>query len=221
LSQFSPDVIVMKVSIVAECFPMELTYDLTQRDFYDSFMAHRRRTPALMWSFRLLFGLTFIFPVIGVAVLATDRQAEVVTVAPLFALAAFWAIFIWVIPWWSARSQFWQQPAAQGSKTMTLDGSGIHWRWRNGQAHIEWTNFIRFLESKTVFLLYTSPACFNIVPKRAFAPDQTDSFRSLLEEKLGAASRPRRKKLSPQVLVFLAVIVSALVLLAMAIRNIR
>ena len=179
---------------------MELTYDLTQKDFYDSFMAHRRRSPVLKWSFRLLFALIFLLPAIGVVALATAPQTKLATVIPLFALAAFWAIVIWGIPWWSARSQFLQQPAAQGSKTMTLDQSGIHWRWKSGQADVEWTNFIRFLESETVFLLYTSPACFNIIPKRAFTPGQTESFRDLLQGKLGVASAADRKTISPQVL---------------------
>ena len=200
---------------------MELTYDLTQKDFYDSFVAHRGRSPLLKWSYRLLFGLMFLLPAIGLAALATDPQTKRGSVVPFFAFTAFWAVFIWGIPRLSARTQFLQQPAAQGSRSMTLDASGIHWRWKGGQADVEWTNFIRFLESKTVFLLYTSPACFTIIPKRAFTPGQTESFRDLVQGKLGAASAAHRKRISPQVLLFLAAVVCALVLLVMAIRNVR
>lgn len=200
---------------------MELTYELTQRDFYDSFMAHRRRSSVSKWSYRMLFGLIFLLPAIGLIAVATGPQTKLVSVVPLFALAGFWAIFIWGLPWLSARSQFLHQPAAQGSKTMTLDESGIHWRWKSGQADMEWTNFVAFLESKTLFLLYTSPACFNIVPKRAFAPGQSESFRNLVQGRLGPASATQRKTISPQVLVLLAVVVIALVLLGMVIRNVR
>jgi len=104
---------------------------------------------------------------------------------------------------------------------MTLDGSSIHWRWKGGQADVEWTNFIRFLESKNLFLLYTSPACFNIVPKRAFAPGETESFRGLLQEKLGVTMAAHHKRISLRVIVFLVVIAAALVLLVMAIRNVH
>src|SRR5215471_12287310 len=166
---------------------MELTYALSQKDFYNSFLAHRQRSVVSKWTFRLVFVFIFLLPAIGLLTLATDRQTTFVSVVPLFALAAFWSVFFWGTPWWSARMQFQQQPAVQGSRTMVLDGSGVHWRWNGGEANVEWTNFIRFLESKTLFLLYTSPACFNIVPKRAFAPGETESFRGLLEEKLGAA----------------------------------
>ena len=200
---------------------MELTYDLTQKDFYDSFLAHRQRSVVSKWSFRLLFVFIFLFPAIGLLTLATNHQTTFVSVIPLFALAAFWAIFIWGAPWWSARTQFLQQPAAQGSRTMTLDGSSIHWRWKGGQADVEWTNFIRFLESKNLFLLYTSPACFNIVPKRAFAPGETESFRGFLQEKLGVKMAAHHKRISLRVIVFLVVIAAALVLLVMAIRNVH
>ena len=199
---------------------MELTYDLTQKDFYDSFMAHRVGSPVSKWSLRLLSGLIFLLPVVGLAALV-NPQTTLLSVVPLLAFPPFSAALIWGIPWWSARSQFLQQPSAQGSKTMTLDESGIQWRWKTGQADVEWTNFIRFLESNTVFLLYTSPACFNIIPKRAFTPGQTQPFRDLLQGKLGAASAAHRKTISPQVLVFWAVVVSALALLMMALRNVH
>ena len=199
---------------------MELTYDLTQKDFYDSLLAHRQRSMVSKWSVRLMLGFVCLLPVIGLVILMTDHQVPLGTVIPLFVLAAFWAILMWGTPWWSARTQFLQQPAAHGSRTMTLDGSGIHWRWKGGQADVEWRNFIRFLECKTVFLLYTSPACFNIVPKRAFVSGETDSFRGLLQEKLGATMAARNKKIGPRLVVFLVAVGVALILLAMAIRNI-
>jgi len=104
---------------------------------------------------------------------------------------------------------------------MKLDDSGIHWAWKGGQADVKWTNFIRFLESNTVFLLYTSPACFNIVPKRAFAPGEIDLFRGLLQDKLGVTMAAHRKAISARVLLFLVVVAVALVLLVMAIRNVH
>ena len=201
---------------------MQLTYDLEQKDFYYSFVAHRERTAVLKWSYRLLCGFIFLLPSIGLLTLATDPHTKFVTIVPLFVLAVFWAILIWGAPWWSAHSQYLQQPAAQGSRTMTLDGSGIHWQWKGGQADVEWTNFIRFLESKTAFLLYTSPACFNVVPKRAFAAGETESFRDLLQEKLGGAAAAHGRRISPRVLVFLAVVAWAFVLLLITIiRNSR
>ncbi len=63
---------------------MELTYDLTQKDFYDSFVAHRKRSVVSKWGFRLLFGLVFLLPTIGLLTLATDHKTTFVSVVPLF-----------------------------------------------------------------------------------------------------------------------------------------
>lgn len=164
-------------------------------------------------------GFVFLFPAIGLLTFVTNRETKIGTILPLFILAGIWALLIWGAPWFSARSQFLQQPAAKGSRTMTLDGSGVHWRWNGGQADVEWRNFIRFVESKTVFLLYTSPACFNIVPKRAFVAGEAESFRGLLQEKVGLTMADNKRKISPRVIVFLVVVAVAFVLLLMVIRN--
>jgi YcxB-like protein len=130
---------------------------------------------------------------------------------------------MWGSPWWAARNQFLKQPAAQGPRKVLLDLSGVHWRWNGGSADIEWKNFVRFQETKSQFLLYSSPACFNIIPKRAFTPDQIGSFRRLVAENLPFATAPamHEKTIDPRIWVFLAVVVAATVLLAMAIRNIH
>ena len=106
---------------------------------------------------------------------------------------------------------------------MLLDSGGVHWRWNGGSADIEWKNFIRLQETKNQFMLYSSPACFNIVPKRALTLDQMGAFRQLVMENLplGAASVAHEKKISPRTWVFLAVVIVAFALLVMAIRNIH
>ena len=70
-------------------------------------------------------------------------------------------------------------------------------------------------------MLYQAPQVFNVLPKRAFAPGETDVFRALLQEKLRAGSAVKRRKISPRILVFLFVVTASLVLLVMAIRNIH
>ena len=69
---------------------------------------------------------------------------------------------------------------------MLVDTVGIHLRWDGGASDVEWRMFIRWLECKNQFLLYTSPACFNILPKRAFVPQQLSEFRALLQDNISA-----------------------------------
>jgi hypothetical protein len=48
-----------------------------------------------------------------------------------------------------------------------------------------WKSYLRSVESKECFLLYTSPGCFNIVPKRVLQPAQVDELRELLRTHIG------------------------------------
>ncbi len=201
---------------------MTLTYELLQRDFYEALVAHRNRSAWTKWflRFMVLVLVLAIGSVVFGAVLVPDLHFAKNNAFSLVLLGAFWTFFLWGQPWLAAKNQFGKQPSAQGPRTMSLDDGGIHWKWNGGSADIEWKNFVCFLDSKNQFLLYSSPACFNIVPKRALMPDQIDAFRQLVSAKLpkgNLADQPRR--IDPRVWILLAVVVFALALLLMIIRN--
>lgn len=179
--------LVPELHVLPEYTAMQATFELTQRDFLDSFLAHRNRTLVSKWGYRLLGLMALVF--FGISLLAAARRPNAQTVAdviPAFGLSVFLAAMVWGLPWWMARTQFLKQPAAQGPRTMVVDSTGVHWRWNGGSADIEWKNFIRRLECKTEFLLYTSPACFNMVPKRALTPEQQSEFTALLAQQIPA-----------------------------------
>jgi hypothetical protein len=162
---------------------MLVTYELTQKDFLDSLIAHRNRSALRKWSFRLLMSIVFLFLGISLIAFAVRPNNQVLSnFVPLLVLGAFWASLFWIAPWWAARKQFSNQPGAQGPKTILLDPVGVHWRWNGGSADVEWKNYIRILEGKSQFLLYSSPVCFNVIPKRAFTAEQLSELRALLAE---------------------------------------
>ncbi len=164
---------------------MEVIYELTQKDFRDSFIAHRNRLSIVKWALRLMVSLLLLLAGVGLVFLAFQPSTETfTTVAPLFFLASVWAVYIWGWPRIAARSQFLKQPAAHGLITLLIDAAGIHWRWNGGSSDVEWKHYIRFLEVSEHILLYASPAYFNIVPKRALKPEQLSEFRSLLAQNL-------------------------------------
>jgi hypothetical protein len=174
---------------------MEVNYELTQKNFYDSFIAHRNRTALNKWSYRL-FGFFAVFLVcVGLLGLVMRPGAQaLVDLARLSVLAFLWIALTWVLPWWSAKNQFSRQPRAKGVKTMMLDAAGIRWRWDGGSAEIEWKDFIRWVECNTEFLIYSSPACFNIVPKRALPDEKLAEFRTILTKNVLLPSSKRKSK---------------------------
>jgi YcxB-like protein len=175
----------LEISVLTQSIGMEVTYELTQRDFLDSFIAHRNRSKFRKWSFRIL--VSAILVVVGVGLIAVavqpNRQA-LASFGPLVVLGVMWVALMWVTPWWAARRQFSKQPSAQGPRTVLLDAEGIHWRWSGGSADAAWQNYVRFLEARDQILFYSSPACFNIVPKRALTPGQLSELRALLARNL-------------------------------------
>jgi hypothetical protein len=145
---------------------VEITYKLTQRDFFDSMIAHRNRSRLAKWSFRIMLSIALLAGAIGIIALVTQPTSQLsINAIILIALAIFWALCKWAAPWWSARNQFRKQPSAQGPRILMLDSTGTHWRWDGGTADVEWKNVIRYLEGKNEFLLYSSPAAFNMVPE--------------------------------------------------------
>ncbi len=162
---------------------MQITYELKQKDFYEAIIAHRNRNRFTKWLLRLL--VPIIFLLVGFVLVESVLRPESGTLgnfAPLFVVAGLWAALLWVYPWWAARSQFSKQPAAQGQRTMLLDEAGVHSKWNGGTSDLEWRTFIRWLESKSQFLIYYSPVLCFFIPKRGLTPDQIAEFRTLLAE---------------------------------------
>ena len=162
---------------------MQIDYELKQSDFIDSFAAHRSRNIFSKWLIRLLMSFAIIVAVfLAFGLIVRPNAQDTKNLMPFFGLILMWVGVLWGLPRWSARRQFLKQPGAQGQRSVLMDDSGIHWRWNGGSSDIAWKNYVRSLEGKKQFLLYTSPACFNIIPKRALAPERLLELRTLLKQ---------------------------------------
>ena len=162
---------------------MEITFELKQNDFLQSYVAHRKRNAMSKWSFLLLASFVFMLAILAILPLLTrTTHPTFFNIAQAATLVGFWVLMVWGFPWWFARQQFQKQPKAHGTREMVADADGLHLAWNGGSANMSWTNQVRYLESKDQFPLYTSPTCFNIIPKRAMTPEQLSNFRTLLRE---------------------------------------
>jgi hypothetical protein len=123
-----------------------------------------------------------IFLAFGLIVIHNAQDTK--NLMPLFGLTLLWVGVLLGLPRWSARRQFLKQPGAQGQRTVSIDDSGFHWRWNGGSSDIAWENYVRVLEGKKQFLLYTSPACFNIIPKRVLTAEELLELRALLKQNI-------------------------------------
>jgi hypothetical protein len=112
---------------------MQITYQLTQQDFVESLKACRQRSPLRKWMWRLLPAIPIGLACLCVVLYFTSSDSQFMSnLWPLLVLTAFWVVLLWVSPWLGARTQFRKQPAAQVPKTISLDSSGVHWKWDDG-----------------------------------------------------------------------------------------
>jgi hypothetical protein len=167
---------------------MQISYELTQNDFTESYSVHRNRKTWLKWARKIFIRIAVLFAAVilfGFLIKPSVQQAK--GLAPLFVLIAMWIGVLWLLPRWMMRRQFLGQPGAHGPRSLTLDATGAHWRWNGGSSDVDWKNYIRWTEGKNQILFYTSPACFNILPKRAIAAEQLNAIRSMLTQNIEVA----------------------------------
>ena len=162
---------------------MQIEYELNQTDFTEAFVAHRSKGSFAQWVRVILFW--FIILVTSVVLYSAVRTHNISSALPFFLIAFIWIVVIQgILPRWNMRRQYTNQPGAHGPRMVTLDATGAHWRWNGGSGDVEWKNYIRSVEGPNHILFYTSPACFNIVPKRGLSAEQLANLRELLKQNI-------------------------------------
>ena len=61
---------------------------------------------------------------------------------------------------------------------------GLSFQSEHGNSQLRWSLFVGWEEEKEIFALFTSPAMFVPVPKRALRADQVNEFRELLQQNI-------------------------------------
>ena len=163
-----------------------------------------------------------VMPMIGVLVLAASLVSLILDPKqfPSFVggivAGLFLTFFLKIQVWLSFRGD----NRLKDQFEATISDSGIDVSSSTVASKYDWSAFIRYAETKNLFLVYQAPQVFNVFPKRVFDPEELSVFRRLLDQKLGAASIAFRKTISPRTWAFLIVVAVAAIMLVMVIRNI-
>jgi len=165
----------------------QISYELTQHDFFESTIAIRNRKNWAKWGFRAILGL--LLSLIALSALVLPRSQLLSNLTPLLLLLLLWVFLLWASPWWFARTQYRKQPSVQGKHTASFDADAVQWLWDGGSSVVEWKNYVRWMETKNQILLCSSPIQCGIVPKRALSAEQLSELRTLLTERIGAGLR--------------------------------
>ncbi|WP_445145238.1 YcxB family protein [Dyella sp. Tek66A03] len=102
----------------------------------------------------------------------------------ILAYLAFTA-FVWVPR--KVRRSYSQRKDFQHEISMMVTSAGVAARTEQGNSVKPWSDYLKWKEGKSVFLLYLSDQLFQIVPKRFFAThEDIDAFRNIIRQSIGA-----------------------------------
>jgi hypothetical protein len=76
---------------------------------------------------------------------------------------------------------------------VVLDSSGVSTTTNLSHGKMAWTQFCKWNETSTAFVLYPTPYTFLIVPKRCVPHDEIDALRALLDANVENGARLDRK----------------------------
>lgn len=161
---------------------MHLEYRISEGDFmaaYEAFWRSRKlgSKAELIWgAIAMALGVAFLLSAhrIGWAVVATG--AALATLVPLRYVLH--------------RRAYRESPAFAGPTAVTFSDDIIEVVNPIGESQLKWSLYQSALESEDYFLPMVSKRSFSIIPKRSFASEaEIDSFRTLLEAKLGEVTK--------------------------------
>ncbi|GEM_PF-1009575 len=156
---------------------MTKTARVTEGDLFDAQLLHARPGGAktLLFLFILLVFGYYLYREVGVA----PGTLAGGFLGGLVGFVGYFALFLK----FKCKKIYRQQRNLQLPYEFSWDSSGIEMKNEMGKGRIEWSDFVKFKESKKVILLYQSDALFNIVPKTAFENEQQLSeFSSHLQK---------------------------------------
>ena len=101
-----------------------------------------------------------------------------------FAVAAALLFIQWGAPCLNAKRQFRNTPSSQGQIELDVQDVGLRFRSVSTDGLVSWKHFIKWIEDESVFVLFSSPQIFVLIPKRAFDADQLPVFQQSLRQKI-------------------------------------
>jgi hypothetical protein len=100
--------------------------------------------------------------------------------APAILLGLFWISCPFLFFTTRCRRDFKKHPNLSREYTFRADESGIHLRSDVSDHGGKWEVYVRFRETKNLFLLYYGARMFLMIPKRALQGTGEDAFRGLI-----------------------------------------
>jgi YcxB-like protein len=163
---------------------MEIVYRVSEKDYiaaHDLYVANEK--PIRRWSRRLLpwEGAFIIFLALTLVIFARDWEAGMfLCLIGIFCIYYAFALRRYFTKRYRTDQRFKQEFKLQVSE------NGLHFMSPSVESQSDWRAAVRYLESDDIFMLFSAPMIFAVIPKRAFSPGDADAFRDLLARNVQA-----------------------------------
>lgn len=154
---------------------MELSFQPTAGDYRQAFHAHRERTAATRWFWRISY---ILLAVILILPLAKQHPRAENFVTPLALIGMVLAIVVF-LPHRAAKQMITDKGASALSR-VEISGEGIRSQTALSDSKLSWDMVSKWIENRSVFVVYLSPVSFFPIPKRAMTETQISELRELL-----------------------------------------
>jgi hypothetical protein len=162
---------------------MKILCRYTLDDYIEAHRLHRKGRLWRQWDRVVGFLFLFISAGTGLLIVSTTPRAYR-SALPLLGLAVFWALLLFVFPRMRIQYVFKRNPYLNQESTIEVSEEGILNENPNMRSQRNWNMFIRWAENNRLFMVYSAPNQFLLLPKRAFGPGEADQLRDLLRGKL-------------------------------------
>ncbi|MGW5667463.1 YcxB family protein [Micromonospora sp. NPDC003776] len=173
--------------------PVELSYTLTEEDWLDGFIAHRRRVRR-PWLVPVLIVAALTGILIGRVAAGRSREmsaADVVAVATVLLVGIGLGLLLfpllvgarWIYRW-QVRMIMRGNPWLTEPIRATVDDAGLRLRSASRSESAAWSQYPRYVETERSFVLRASErlaAAVLVLPKRGLLTGDPAGLRALLE----------------------------------------
>jgi len=126
------------------------------------------------------FSLLVVAYVVWMTIAYFDRWG---TIAVIVVNACFAAVVVLLVADYylmapiRTRRIYRKHKALHRPYTFSWSENGLTITGTSGEWQVAWSDYLKWAENAQVFILYQAPRLFNIVPKRALAPEQIADLR--------------------------------------------
>lgn len=162
---------------------MKIVCNYTIDDYVEAQRLHRRGSIWRQWD--RVVGWLFFLICAGAGLLIVVSNPHQYRIAlPSLAMAVFWALLLFVFPGLRMRYIFKRSPYFSQESSFDISEEGILNENPNMRSQRSWNLFTKWAENERLFMIYSSPVQFVLLPKRSFATGAAEQLRELLRRKI-------------------------------------